>query len=168
MKATLTLLMVVMIASVSVAQNKADVEAVNKVLDQYLATEVAGDMVAQSKLMTSDRVWIGPYTAGRRTNQQLNMQLQQAQMDEEKKFVPGLKYFIDDRGQLIKFYGTVAVASFFRYTNIVVPASTPLEIARTYSQPIPPAVITLVLSKEQGDWKIVHTHASPVVAPSGQ
>ena len=168
MKTILTCLCLLMITGISAAQSKADADAVNKVLDKYLETEVARDMMAQSKLMSSDRVWIGPYTAGRRTNQQLNMQLQQAGMDEEKKLVPGLRYFIDDRGQIIKFYGTVAVVSFFRYTNVVVPASTPAEVARNYAGPIPPVAVTLVLAKEQGDWKIVHSHVSSMSAPSGQ
>jgi ketosteroid isomerase-like protein len=147
--------------SLTFAQDKSDMDAINKVLDQYLQTEIAGNMMAQANLMTPDRIWIGQ-GQGRRTNQQLNMQLQQAQIDEEKKLVPGLKVFIDERDRIVRFYGngTVAVASFYWYTTYIVPASTPPEIVKMFNTPVPPSVFTLVLVKEQGDWKIAHTHES--------
>ena len=167
MRTTTLLLAVFFIAGLSIAQEKGDAEAVNKVLDKYLETEVARDMVAQSKLMTDDRVWIADIE-GRRTNQRLNMQLQQAYMDEEKKLVPGIRYFIEDRDRIIKFYGNVAIVSYYRYTNIVLPASTPADIAKNYSAPVPPYALTLVLVQDRGEWKIAHTHVSPMATPSGR
>ena len=50
------------------AQDKADIEAIHKLIDQYCKTEDAGDLMDQAKLMTADRVWIGP-ADGRQTDQ---------------------------------------------------------------------------------------------------
>ncbi len=142
------------------AQSEADTEAIHKLIDKYGETEDAGDMVTQAKLMTADRVWIGPSGSGRITNQAMNMESQQSQFDAAKAFVPGVKWFTDARDRLIKSYGdgTVAVASFYWYRTFVLPPDTPLEKAKLLSSP-PPGVITLVLEKK-GDWKIVHTHSS--------
>ena len=142
------------------AQNRADIEAIHKVIDKYGKTEDAGDMVAQAKLMTADRVWIGPSGSGRITDQAMNMASQQSQLDAANAFVPGVEWFTDARDRLINFYGNgkVAVASFYWYRTFVLPADTPLEKAKLLSTP-PPSVITLVLEKK-GDWKIVHTHSS--------
>jgi ketosteroid isomerase-like protein len=160
MKTTM-LLLSLLVFSLTYAQDKSDIDAINKVLDQYLQTEIAGDMMAQAKLMTPDRIWIGQ-GQGRRTNQQLNMQLQQAQIDDEKKLVPGLKVFIDERDRIVRLYGngTIAVASFYWYSTYIVPASTPPEIAKVFNTPVPPSALTLVIVKERGDWKIAHTHES--------
>ena len=142
------------------AQSMADTEAIHKLIDKYGETEDAGDMVTQAKLMTADRVWIGPAGSGRITNQAMNMESQQSQFEASKAFVSGVKWFTDARDMLIKFYGDgkVAVASFYWYRTFVLPADTPLEKAKLFSSP-QPIVITLVLEKK-GDWKIVHTHSS--------
>lgn len=143
-----------------------DTEAINKLIDKYGEAEDAGDMVTQAKLMTADRVWIGPAGSGRITNQAMNMESQQSQFDAAKEFVAGVKWFTDDRDRLIKFYGDgkVAVASFYRYTRFVLPPDTPLEKAKLISS-LQPVVITLVLEKK-GDWKIVHTHVSSLDPPN--
>jgi len=147
------------------SQNNAATDAINKLIDRYSALESSGDMVSQAKLMTKDRVWVGG-TGGRRTNQSMNMEIQQAGYDEAKKFVPGVKWFTDARDRLIKFYGngTVAVASFYWYQTFVLPADTPSEKANQFG-PIRPTSLTLVLEKKGGDWKIVHTHSSPLGFP---
>ena len=58
------------------AQREPDLAAISRLIDQYGQTEDAGDMMAQAKLMTADRVWIAE--AGRRTDQGMNMRQQQA------------------------------------------------------------------------------------------
>jgi len=153
-------------ASFVSAQSKADSEAINNLIDKYGETEDAGDMVNQAKLMTADRVWIGPFGSGRITNQAMNMESQQSQFDAAKGFLAGVKWFTDDRDRLIKIYGDgkVAVASFYRYRTFVLPPDTPLEKAELFSPP-PPSVFTLVLEKK-GDWKIVHTHVSSMNPPN--
>ena len=154
MKRLTTLLLSIGILSfISVtAQNNADKEAINKLIDKYGETEDAGNMAAQGQLMTADRVWIGPVGSGRITDQVRNMETQQLQFDAAKGFVAGVKWFTDDRDRLIKFYGDgkVAVASFYRYRNFVLPPDTPLEKAALFNSP-PPSVFTLVLEKS-GDW----------------
>jgi hypothetical protein len=107
--------------------------------------------------------------AGRRTDQAANMRIQQAAYDALKRTVPGIATFTENRDRLIKFYGSgmVAIASFFRYTTIILPANVSSEVAKTFAGPVPPGAITLVLEKRDGDWKIVHTHNSDLGAPPG-
>ena len=149
------------------AQNRADVDAVNKVIDQYGQTEDAGDMVAQAKLMAPDRVWVGTAPAGRQTDQAMNMRAQQAQYDVQKKLVTGLQWFTQARDRLVKFYGNgaVAVASFYWYREPVIPAGTSREIAQGIEAAATPVAITLVLEKQGGEWKMVHTHVSYLIPP---
>ena len=149
------------------AQNRADLDAIHKLIDQYDQTEDAGDMIAQAKLMSADRVWIGPAPAGRETDQAMNMRAQQAQYDVQKKLVPGLQWFTEARDRLVKVYGNgaVAVASFYWYRQPVIPAGTPREVAQGIEATAVPVAITLVLEKQGGDWKIVHTHVSYLIPP---
>jgi hypothetical protein len=154
------------------AQREPDLTPINRLIDQYGQTEDAGDMMAQAKLMTADRVWIAE--AGRRTDQGMNMRLQQAQIDEGKKFAPGTKWFTEARDRLIKFYGngTVAVASFYWYRTRALPGDLPVEKARLVGDQPPPLAITHVLVKEGGEWKIAHTHTTTMIpdgfVPAGQ
>jgi ketosteroid isomerase-like protein len=146
--------------ALATAQRQADVDAINKVIDQYGELEDKMDMNAQAKLMTSDRVWVAQ-GGGRRTDQATNMRIQQANFDALKKQVPGVETFTEDRDRLIRFHGNnqVATASFYRYTTVVFPPNTPAEVAKDLGGP-PPAAGTLVLEKRDGGWKIVHTHFS--------
>lgn len=148
------------------AQRPSDTAAINRLIDQYGATEDAMDMAAQARLMSADRVWIAT-GAGRRTDQTTNMRIQQAGFDAFKKQMPGVQTFTEDRDRLIKFYanGAIAIASFYRYTTVIVPPNTPPEAARDAAN-APPASITLVLERRDGDWKIVHTHVSPLAVPN--
>jgi hypothetical protein len=152
-----------MFPTLASAQRQGDLDAVNKLIDQYGELEDKMDMNGQAKLMTSDRVWISQ-GGGRRTDQATNMRIQQANFDALKKQVPGVETFTEDRDRLIKFYGNgqVAVASFYRYTTFVLPPNTPPEVAKDVAGP-PPALGTLVLEKRDGGWKIVHTHFSNLV-----
>jgi uncharacterized protein (TIGR02246 family) len=142
------------------AQRQTDVDAVNALIDQYGALEDAMDMTAQAKLMAPDRVWVAQ-GAGRRTDQATNMRIQQAVFDALKKRLPDLQRFTEDRDRLVRFYanGLVAIATFYRYTTLILPPTTSPEAAQNVTPP-PPAVVTLVLEKRDGQWKIVHTHIS--------
>lgn len=152
------------------AQNRSDVDAIHRLIDQYNQTEDAGDMMAQAKLMSADRVWIGPAPAGRQTDQAMNMRAQQAQYDVQKKLVSGLQWFTEARDRLVKFYGNgaVAVASFYWYRTPVIPAGTARDVAQDIEAGAVPSAITLVLEKQGGEWKIVHTHVSFLVPPRGR
>jgi ketosteroid isomerase-like protein len=156
----LTAVATLLLPAHAASQKQSDVDAVNKVIDQYGATEDAMDMQAQARLMIADRVWVAQ-GGGRRTDQATNMRIQQAGFDAFKKLIPGVQRFTEDRDRVIRFHGkgSVAVASFYRYVTVVVPPNTPAEVARTTAN-IPAAVVTLVLEKRDDDWKIVHTHIS--------
>ena len=93
---------------------------------------------------------------------------QQAAFDQLKKRLPGIQTFTEDRDRLIKLYanGSVAVASFYRYTTTILPPTTPPEVAKEFGPGA--ATITLVLEKRDGDWKIVHTHVSDLGPPANQ
>jgi hypothetical protein len=152
--------------TVATAQRQADIEAINRLLDRYASLEDSMDLTAQAQLMAADRVQIGQ-AIGRRTDQALNMRIQQAGLDQLRKAVPAVQFFTEDRDRLIKVYGngTVAVASFYRYRTRILPAGTPREVAEGLA-PIQPTAMTLVLEKQNQNWTIVHTHFS-TLAPSG-
>ena len=150
------------------AQGKADIDAIQKLIDQYGQTEDAGDMMAQAKLMMADRVWIGQ-AQGRQTDQAMNMRTQQAEIDAQRKQVPGVQWFTEARDRLVKFYGngTVAVASFYWYRTAVLPSGVPKDVAANVGN-VPALALTLVLAKDGGDWKIAHTHVSELGPPARQ
>ena len=153
--------------SAAAAQRQGDIDAINRLIDRYGTLEDAMDMNAQGQLMSADRVWI-VQAAGRRTDQATNMRIQQATFDQLKKRFPGVQTFTEDRDRLIKLYGngSVAVASFFRYTTTLLPPATPPEVAKEFG---PQAVaISLVLEKRDSDWKIVHTHVRHVTERAGR
>ena len=153
-----------LVSSAASSQRQGELDAINRLIDRYGVLEDAMDMNAQAQLMSGDRVWI-VQAAGRRTDQATNMRIQQAAFDQLKKRLPGVQTFTEDRDRLIKLYanGSVAVASFFRYTTTILPPSTSPEVAKEFS---PRAqAITLVLEKRDGDWKIVHNHVSDLGPP---
>lgn len=159
-------IMVFLFVGLIQAQDKADVQAIHKLIDEYCKTEEARDMKAQAKLMTADRIWVGPAGGGRITDQAMNMERQQAQMDEVKKMVPGMKWFFDARDRIIKVYGKVAVVSFYWYQMFILPAETPTAILELFSVQPEPLAVTQVLVKEGAEWKIAHTHLSLLQTPS--
>ena len=146
-------------------QRQGDVDAINRLIDRYGTLEDAMDMNTQAQLMSADRVWI-VQAGGRRTDQATNMRIQQAAFDQLKKRFPGVQTFTEDRDRLIKLYGngSVAVASFFRYTTTLLPPATPPEVAKEFGTRA--AAISLVFEKRDGDWKIVHTHVSDLGPPA--
>ena len=151
----------------AVAQSGGDEAAVNQVIDRIFELEVVKNMTAQAELMADDRIRITPQ--GRKTDHALDMRYQQAVMDREDDLVPGIQWFYEVRDRIVRFYGDgdVAVASFYLYSTFVLPAGAPTDLPgyATQSQPV---VITWVLEKQQGDWKIVHSHSSLLGSPVGQ
>jgi ketosteroid isomerase-like protein len=147
--------------SLGYSSNDPELDAINKLIDRYAAAESAGDMRAQGALMTDDRIWVNP-RRGRRLNNVLNMQIQQAQADARSKAAPGLRLFVEDRERIIRFVGgkDAAVASFYRFYAAVVPENAPADIKAEYGKAQAPELMTLVLEKRGADWKIVYTHTS--------
>lgn len=157
---SMVMLALVSVAPTVMAQKQTDIDAVKSVLERYRATEDASDLVVQGKLMTPDRVWVSQFAGGRRVDNVENMKIQQAEADRRKQLIPNLKQFTEDREPLIRFYGggDVAVVSFFRYVTRVFPPGTAPEVMREYAPSN--EMMTVVLEKHAGDWKIVHTHVS--------
>ena len=122
-----------LLPSPAATQRQGDVDAINRLIDRYGALEDAMDMNAQAQMMSADRVFI-VQAAGRRTDQTTNMRIQQATLDQIKKRLPGVQTFTEDRDRLIKLYanGSVAVASFYRYTTTILPPTTPPEVAKEF------------------------------------
>jgi hypothetical protein len=118
-----------------------------------------------SKLMATDRTCLSSHFGGRRTDNVLNMKIQQAQLDLQNKEVPGIRDFVEDRERLIRLLGDnkVAAVSFFRYITRVFPPGTSAEMMKKYPAD-PPVAISLVLEKRGDHWIIVHTHASELTA----
>lgn len=140
----------------ALAQSSGDLDAIHALLREYRATQDSGDLLAQGRLMTPDRVWIGP-NGERRTDNAENMRVQQAEADVQKQEVPGLRRFTMDRDVLIRFHGEgrVAVASFYRTAVVVPPPGTPQQLRERYGGYRETG--TLVLEKQAAGWKIVHT-----------
>lgn len=138
------------------ADDEADIEAL---IEQYNRCEEQGDMEAQAELMTPDRVWVA--AAGRRTDQTLNMKIQQAGMDRDMKRFPGGQAFFDVRDLLIRVYDDAATASFYWYRDFV------LSPEQEGPNPSFRSAVSMFLVKQDDSWKIAHTHSSPF-HPSGE
>jgi hypothetical protein len=146
------------------SEPKSDYDAVNKLIDDYGAYQANSDALGMSKLMATDRVCVSQHFGGRRTDNILNMKIQQAQLDIQNKELPGIKDYVEDRERVIRFLaeGKVAAVSFFRYITRVFPAGTSAELMKKYAAD-PPLAISLVLEKRGNQWIIVHTHASDLM-----
>ena len=159
-----TILLFIILSTISFG-NETDLDAINKLIDNYSKTEDEGTLLEQAEMMSKDRVWIGNNGAGRITDQSLNMNMQQAQVDALMKSISGIKWFTDTRDRLIKFYGDekVAVASFYWHRTFVLPSNTSSEKRNIMKKQPDPVAMSLVLEKQKGVWKIVHTHTSSLV-----
>ncbi len=135
----------------------ADADDVRAVVDMYLATETT-DLKKQASLMTDDRVFI----AGglRQTDNVANMNGQIAGAKVNRELDPDAQVIVTGEDVIIRVYGDAAVASFYRYWNVISSAES-VRAGRDASGP-PPGVVTLVLAKMGRDWKIVHTHQSSI------
>jgi hypothetical protein len=166
------LLLLTLVLSLPFAANasdtKSDYAAVNKLIDDYGAYQANSDALGMSKLMATDRVCVSQHFGGRRTDNVLNMKIQQAQLDIQNKELPGIKDYVEDRERVIRLLadGKVAAVSFFRYITRVFPAGTSADLMKKYAAD-PPLAISLVLEKRGDQWIIVHTHASDLaVSPA--
>jgi hypothetical protein len=147
------------------SDTRTEIDAINKLIDDYGAYQANSDAIGMSKLMATDRVCLSSHFGGRRTDNVLNMKIQQVQLDLQNKEVPGIRDFVEDRERLIRLLGDgkVAAVSFFRYITRVFPPGTSAEMMKKYPAD-PPVALSLVLEKRGDRWIIVHTHASELTA----
>lgn len=127
-----------------------DRDAIEAVVHEYLRTDDAGELDAQAELMTDDRSW-QVSGAGRRLDQAKNMEIQKkarAASDDTSTTVS------EARDLVIRLFSDdVALASFYWYSTVLP--------APEGGQPAP-TLVSHVLVKEGADWKIAHTHISPM------
>ena len=148
------LLAATLVAPIASADDADDVRAV---VDMYLATE--GDLAKQARLMSDDRSFI----AGgfRQTDNVANMRNQMAAAKRNQELDPDAQFSVTGEDVMIRVIGdAAAVASFYRFWTVL--ASADAVRAGRNPQGPPNDAVTLVLSKMGGDWKIVHTHQSPI------
>lgn len=128
-----------------------DVDDVLAVVQQY--GDLENDLEAQAALMRPDRVYI---TGGlRQTDEAKNMANQIAGRKAGEALNGGKTKFVTTiEGPIVNVYGDVAVASFVRWWNVY-----PHNQASAASAP---TWVSLVLIKERGEWRIKHTHQSPL------
>lgn len=107
-------LLLVLLASLPLAgvasEKKSDYDTVNKLIDDYGAYQANSDALGMSKLMATDRVCVSQHFGGRRTDNVLNMKIQQAQLDIQNKEVPGIRDYVEDRERVIRFLADGKVA----------------------------------------------------------
>jgi hypothetical protein len=134
-----------------------DADDVRVVVDAYLATE--GNLQNQAKLMSDDRSFI----AGgfRQTDNVTNMKNQVAAAKRNQEIDPGTRLSVTGEDIIVRLIGDdAAVASFYRFWTVLASAES-VRAGRNPQGP-PNDAVTLVLAKMGGDWKIVHTHQTPV------
>ncbi len=146
------LLAAALVSPIAAADDADDIQAV---IDTYLATETV-DLAKQASLMTDDRTFIAGGV--RQSDNVANMKSQMAGARLGKALDPDATVIVTAEDVKIRVMGDAAVASFYRYWNVISSADSVRE-GRNASGP-PNDAVTLVLAKMGGDWKIVHTHQS--------
>ena len=133
-----------------------DADDVRAVVDAYIATET--DLAQQAQLMTDDRTYI---VAGARfTDNVANMRGQIAGQNLRQALDPDGMMIVTAEDVMVRVMGDAAVASFYRHWSWI-PGADAVRAGRTGNAP-PSQVTTVVLQKQGRDWKIVHTHISPM------
>jgi hypothetical protein len=140
----------------AIADDAADVR---KVVDQYVSTE-GSDLAAQQKLMTSDSIFVNQ--GRRQTDQAHNAMIQIAISDAFGTFDPNSKTYATAGDVIVRVYGNSAIASFYRYWDFVPSQELLAATDGDGPTPFPPQIVTLVLVKQGGAWKIALRHTSPL------
>ena len=132
-----------------------DMDDVAALVNAYIETE--SDLNAQSKLMSEDRIYIVGSPAMRMTDNEVNMMSQAFGEKRREAMDSKSLYFATIEDQIIRMYGEAAVASFRR--NLVFRPSAD-GMKNGMSNNTARQLVTVVMAKVDGDWKIVHTHIS--------
>ena len=132
-----------------------DMDDATALLNAYIETE--SDLNAQSKLMSEDRIFIVGSPAMRITDNATNMMGQAHGEKRRKARDPESLYFATIEDPIVRMYGDVAVASFRRNLNFRPSAD---GMRNGMSNNTGRQLVTVVMAKVDGDWKIVHTHIS--------
>lgn len=133
-----------------------DMDDVRAALDRYVETE--NDLERQAELMTDDRTYI--VGGARFTDNVANMRGQIANQKLARALDPDGMMIVTIEDPMIKVYGDTAIASFYRHWNWI-PGAAAVREGRAGNAP-PSQVSTVVFTRDGRDWKIVHTHISPM------
>ena len=147
------LLAIIIVSSVAKAD---DMDDVLSLLDSYIETE--SDLMAQNALMSEDRIFIIGAPAMRMTDNKTNMMRQMHVNNRSEEMDPNSIYYATREDQIVRVYGDAAVASFRRNLNFLPSAE---GMKNGMSNNTTRQLVTVVMAKVNGDWKIVHTHISP-------
>jgi hypothetical protein len=132
-----------------------DMDDVQALVNAYIETE--SDLNAQSKLMSEDRIYIVGSPAMRMTDNEVNM-MGQAYGEKRRKAMDSKSlYYATIEDEIVRMYGEAAVASFRRNLNFRPSAA---GMKNGMSNNTARQLVTVVMAKVDGIWKIVHTHIS--------
>jgi ketosteroid isomerase-like protein len=132
-----------------------DMDDVQALVNSYIETE--SDLNAQSKLMSEDRIYIVGSPAMRMTDNEVNM-MGQAYGEKRRKAMDSKSlYYATIEDEIVRMYGEAAVASFRRNLNFRPSAA---GMKNGMSNNTARQLVTVVMAKVDGIWKIVHTHIS--------
>jgi ketosteroid isomerase-like protein len=153
MRAFLILIGTLLIVPIAVADDMDDVRAL---LDEYVRTET--DLEKQAQMMTDDRTYI--VGGARFTDNAANMKGQIAGQMLNLELDPDGMMIVTIEDPIIRILGDTAITSFYRHWNYI-PGAAAVREGRAGNSP-PSQVSTVVFARTGREWKIVHTHISPM------
>jgi ketosteroid isomerase-like protein len=152
-RAFLILIGTLLIAPISIAD---DMDDIRTLLDEYVRTET--DLEKQAQMMTNDRTYI--IGGARFTDNVANMKGQIAGEKLSRELDPDGMLIVTIEDPMIRIHGDTAITSFYRHWNYV-PGADAVREGRAGNSP-PSQVSTVVFARIGREWKIVHTHISPM------
>ena len=130
-----------------------DVDDVKAAVQRFYAALNAGDAGALMRLHAAENTRFGPGGGLLETSDSLEEQ----RKDRQAEFDAGLKYNLQARHIDVRVYGnSTALATFYGVGTITQPNGTTFQVNNR---------ITRVWIKQGGQWKVDHSHLSPVRLP---
>ncbi|MFT5500350.1 MAG: ketosteroid isomerase-like protein [Woeseiaceae bacterium] len=142
-----------LIVPISAADDTDDIRAL---LDEYVRTE--SDLEKQAQMMTDDRSYI--IGGARFTDNVANMKGQIAGQKLGRELDPDGMMIVTIEDPMIRINGDVAITTFYRHWNYI-PGAAAVREGRDGGSP-PSQVNTVIFERMGREWKIVHTHISPM------
>ena len=129
----------------------ADEDDIREVLDDYLRFET-DDLRKQQDLMTDNSIFVNP---GRRhTVHERDGEVQVAMQKMLQELDPDTRLLVNAEDVIIRIYGgDAAIVSFYRFWDRI-PSVESVRSRGSVPPSPPPNIVTLVMVKESGDWKI--------------
>ncbi len=139
-----------------------DREDVLATIDQYMAYEKSGNLIAQGELMLDERTMVYPGGRAGGDNRK-GMAQQQADQDKFAAEFPGVRYEFELRDVQVQVWNAdSAMVTFDSLPTRIVPPSLPAEKTAKLGLPKIPLIVAAMLVKQQGVWKIAHTTFVPL------